>query len=387
MRFSGVLQFLSTAAFERLNDAPATGAGSTGPLTAGANPKARISSSATWYDGIYRPFASANYGAIASFSRPATPPASSDTVLVSTTAYDDAGRAWPSTDPRGIENRTTFDAAGRTPQTIEANSTTIADDTNRTANYTYTLSNQVTSMTAINARTGDQTTTYSYGTTLADSGVARNDLLRQTAYPDTSGMGWATLTPDQYAALTPDQYAALGADIATDVTTAAYNRLGQRTTFTDQRGTVHSYDYDKLGRLTADRVLTVGSSTDNAVLRVSTTYEVRGMTQTITSYDNAVVGSGTVLNQVKLTYNTFSQLSKEEQAQSGSVGGGTPSVQYGFADGSSNQIRPTTLTYPSGRVITYDYGTSGGPDDRLNRVTGIKDGSTVLAGYTYLGQS
>ncbi len=57
------------------------------------------------------------------------------------------------------------------------------------------------------------------------------------------------------------------------------------------------------------------------------------------------------------------------------------------ASSGSSQARPTTLTFPSGRVITYDYGTSGGPDDRLNRVTGIKDGSTVLAGYTYLGQS
>jgi hypothetical protein len=31
-----------------------------------------------------------------------------------------------------------------------------------------------------------------------------------------------------------------------DRTANTYNRLGQRATFTDQRGTVHTYDYDKL---------------------------------------------------------------------------------------------------------------------------------------------
>jgi hypothetical protein len=50
-----------------------------------------------------------------------------------------------------------------------------------------------------------------------------------------------------------------------------------------------------LGRLTDDCVTTVGSSTDNAVLRISTTYEVRGMVATVTSYDNATPGSGTAL--------------------------------------------------------------------------------------------
>ena len=45
-------------------------------------------------------------------------------------------------------------------------------------------------------------------------------------------------------------------------------------------------------------------------------------------------------------------------------------VQYGFAAGgsSANQIRPTGLTYPSGRVITYDYGIANVNDDVLNRL-------------------
>jgi hypothetical protein len=48
----------------------------------------------------------------------------------------------------------------------------------------------------------------------------------------------------------------------------------------------------------------------------------------------------------------------------------------------------STITYPDGRVITYNYGTSGGINDLLNRVDSIQDttsGTTTLASYTYLG--
>ena len=108
---------------------------------------------------------------------------------------------------------------------------------------------------------------------------------------------------------------------------------------------------------------------------------------TITNTDSATQGSGTVLNQCEMTYNAFGQLVKEEQAHGGPVATGTPSVQYGYATGSSisNQIRPTGLTYPDGRAIAWDYGPSGDPDDRLNRINAIQDGSTGLAAYTYLG--
>jgi RHS repeat-associated protein len=114
------------------------------------------------------------------------------------------------------------------------------------------------------------------------------------------------------------------------------------------------------------------------------------MVATVTSYNNATPGSGTVLNQVQLTYNTFSQLTKEQQEHSGSVTGSSANVQYSYDSGasSSNEIRPATITYPNARVITNSYGTSGGMNDRLNRVDTIQDttsGTTSLASYTYLG--
>ena len=66
----------------------------------------------------------------------------------------------------------------------------------------------------------------------------------------------------------------------------------------------------------------------------------------------------------------------------------TPKVQYDYANGSANTIRPTTLTYPNGRVITYDYGSANSIADAASRIVSILDddvSSTHLADYSYLG--
>jgi len=142
--------------------------------------------------------------------------------------------------------------------------------------------------------------------------------------------------------------------------------------------------YDNLDRTIEDAVTTVGSRVDDSVLRLEWAYEVRGMLQTATSYDAA--SSGSAVNQVQWAYNDFGQLTTSYQEHSGTVNTGTtPAVQYGYADGSANTIRPTSLTYPDSRSLTYSYGTAGGTDDKASRVAGIVESSTTLAGYAYLG--
>ncbi|MEX1232301.1 MAG: hypothetical protein WEB58_18800 [Planctomycetaceae bacterium] len=67
----------------------------------------------------------------------------------------------------------------------------------------------------------------------------------------------------------------------------------------------------------------------------------------------------------------------------------TPKVQYGYANGSANTVRPTSLTYPDGRVLTYDYGTTDGIDDASSRIFALVDddmSSTHLAEYSGLGR-
>jgi hypothetical protein len=153
-------------------------------------------------------------------------------------------------------------------------------------------------------------------------------------------------------------------------------------------GTVHEYDYDLLARKVQDRVTTLGAGVDGAVLRIQTDYEVRGMAQKVTSYDNATVGQGNIVNQVQLTYNNFGQLTADYQSHSGAVNlGSTPACQYNYANGSANTIRPTTMTYPNGRVLNYNYGAGSGMNDALSRTGSLidNDGTTHLADYSYLG--
>ena len=351
---------ISAASFQRLNDASLL---THGALTSSI---ARISYSAVWFDGIDRSIATANYGAITgTFTRPSTPPtSSSSSVLVSSITYDDAGRVQQTGDPAGDLTQTTYDNAGRTTQTIEAE----GSGSDRTTNYTYTLDNQIAAITAINGSSSvdDLTTTYTYGTRLTSNGVARKDLLVSITYPDsTSG---------------------------SDVVSYTYNRLGQQTTITDQRGTVRTIYYDTLGRLTNDCVTTVGSA-DGTVRQVAKAYEVRGMVQTITSYDSDTPNSGTVLNQTQMTYNSFSQLTQQAQEHDGSVSSSSPTVGYEYqASGESNpnQIRLVAIAYPNGRTILYTYSSgSEGLDIELNRFNCIIEFGTGihLATYTYLGMS
>ena len=100
---------------------------------------------------------------------------------------------------------------------------------------------------------------------------------------------------------------------------------------------------------------------------------------------------GSFVNETQFAYNDFGQLITDYQAHGGAVNTSTsPKVQYGYAAGSDNSVRPTSMTYPDGRVLTYDYGTASGMNDAASRVEALVDddvGSTHLAEYDYLGRS
>jgi len=354
----------------------ATGTGElNGP--SGVQPKARITYTATWHDALGRTIATADYGTNggSTLSRPSTVPTRSDTAFVTGMAYNSAGQVADTTNPGGIKTCLEYDDRGRQVKQIvnciESSSSSSSspsgaldsDDTNVTIETAYNADGNAKNITAVNSFTGNQTTQYVYGTTLSDSGIASTLLKRKEIYPDS--------VDDD------------------DVVLFEYNRQGQVTKTTDQNETVHAFDYDKLGRQTHDRVTALGTGVDGTVRRISTSYEVRGMREKITSWNGETVGSGSVVNEVQFAYNNFGQITADYQAHGGTVNTSTsPKVQYGYADGSSNTIRLTTITYPDGRVISYDYGSSGGTSDALSRVGSIVDddaGSTHLADYSYLG--
>ena len=119
------------------------------------------------------------------------------------------------------------------------------------------------------------------------------------------------------------------------------------------------------------------------------------MPEKITNYDNATVGSGSVVNEVVFEYNDLGMLAKEYQEHEGAKDGNTLYVQYNFDTSASGGkftkgLRPSSVRYPNGRLVHFTYGSADSTADALNRLDAIKDDSggspgSTLASYSYLG--
>jgi RHS repeat-associated protein len=200
-----------------------------------------------------------------------------------------------------------------------------------------------------NPDTGDQVTTWQYGTTLATDGIARTDLLKAKIYPlDVNAIG----------------------QVIRQIT-YTYDQQGRVTLSKDTNGTEHAYVLDKLSRVTQDRATVLGTGINAAVRRIALEYTDRGQLSKVSSHNNATVGSGTIVNQVALSYNAFNQLIEDAQSHSGATSGSTPKLGYSYADGTANQTRRLTTTYPSDKIITMSYGSANSADDRLSRLAGV----------------
>ena len=153
---------------------------------------------------------------------------------------------------------------------------------------------------------------------------------------------------------------------------------------TDQNLTTHTYTYDNLGREIADSVTlpTLGgvynpSNIDTAVMEIGYGYNVQGNLSSVTSY-NATTG-GTVVNEDYMTYNDAGLPASEYQNPSGSIsvntatGAVTDSTPYvGYNYDAGNGYRLASIQYPNlKRTVSYNYGTTGTPDNSLNRLSEI----------------
>jgi len=133
-------------------------------------------------------------------------------------------------------------------------------------------------------------------------------------------------------------------------------------------------------------VTTLGTGVDGTIRRIETAYDTGDRPYLFTSY-NAASG-GSIVNQVQDAFNGLGQLIEEWQAHSGAVNTSTtPNVQYSYTlmSGGVNNSRLTSMTYPNGRVITYNYAT--GVDNTISRLTSISDGATTLESLSYVGLS
>src|SRR5262249_25968610 len=278
----------------------------------------------------------------------------------------DAGRVQQITDPRGIVNKTDYDWLGRTLRTVEAFSTfNPSGSGDKTTEYTYDGNSNMLTLQADLANSAYEQTKWIYGvTTAGGSGVNSNDVLAAMQYPDKT----------------------TGNPSSSQQETYAVNAVGQRTSFTDRNGNVHSYSFDVLGRQTSDSVTTLGTGVDGAVRRIDTAYDTQGNAYLLTNY--ADTGGATIANQVQRAFNGLAQLTQEWQSHSGAVNTGTtPSVQYAYSlmAGGANHSRLTSITYPNGKVLTYNY--SSGLNDSISRLSSLSGTSGTLESYSYLGLS
>ncbi|OWK38391.1 RHS repeat domain-containing protein [Fimbriiglobus ruber] len=298
--------------------ATATGTGALGTPTTGVN--ARVSYAASYYDAADRDVADVNVGTNggAAWTRPATVPARSATVLVTSTAYDAAGNVASVTDPLGLVTAYYYDVAGRTTEEIDDYTDgTPTADSNQTTLYAYGPAG-LTSQTAVQVGGPNQTTQYVYGVTIAGgSGIDDNDIVGVTEWPDPTTGAASTSLED----------------------TVTVNALGQVVTSTDRNGTTHTYTYDVLGRVTSDAVTTLGTGVDGSVRRIDTAYDSQGNPYLVTSYDT--VTGGSIVNQVEDVFNGLGQLTGEYQAVGGAVNTSTtPEVQYTYTEMAGGRTTP-----------------------------------------------
>lgn len=343
-----------------------------GPLgwPSGTGPAARASITGAWSDALGRQVAVASYGTNGGedLILPSDVPARSDTVLVTSFTRDAAGDVVASIDPSGVVTRVELDALSRPVRRIEAwTGGAPSGGSDRTVEMAYNLDGNMTLHVLKNAVTGDQVYRWVYGTTLEDSGVASSLLLREH------------VTPDSPQALDPAAPPLPGNELY------AYNIQGQVVSRTDQAGTVHAYDYDDIGRLIGDKALTRGPGVDGAIRSIRTLYDALGRVVAVTS-DNQY---GAVANQSAFTFDGYGRVLADIQQSGGICTPSSPRVLYAYAAGSTGTLRRTSMTLPSGMVVSYAYGAAGSADDMLGRVSSVMlpaDSATTVA-YAYLGAS
>lgn len=346
-------------------------------LLTAANLKGRVQISVNWYDRLDRVIDTVMYGnnGGSNFdldgSSPTgtfdlATPSRSATALRTTYLYNDEGEVATVTDPNDIDAVTVYDDAGRTITTIanyvngSPSSATadddvitrfVYDDGHRTKLFVDIDGDNVEDVT-------DQITTYAYGVTkggsAGDSKISHNGLLHTVAYPDSSG--------------------------GSDLVTYAYNAQQQPIWTKDQIGYIIETNYDPAGKITHRRATNTGSASglDETVKRISYTYDGLGRNLLISQYDNATPGSGTLLNEVRNTYEGWGMLSAFELDRNSAVdaGGSVDDYQvsytYSTTAGALAKVYRTAIELPSGADITLGYSSSGSLHDYdVGRVTTV----------------
>ncbi len=228
----------------------------------------------------------------------------------------------------------------------------------RTTTFSYDAVGQVTSVTAPSGRS----------TLLEWDALGRN--VQQSRAGTAVGYGY-----NHQDALTAVQ------DPRGLTTTYARNGFGEANSQSSPDTGGSSFTFDAVGNLTsrinaAGQVENYAYDAANRVVSKSLSHPSSGSITYSFSYGTSGVEAGR-LTQVSapglalsFSHNLYGQVTAASQALSGTA---TLTTNYGYA----NNGAPTSVTYPSGRVVTLTL-------DSASRVSGITvDGNTVLSGVSY----
>ncbi len=376
-------------------------------VTAG-NIAGRVQITSYWYDVLDRVTTSASYGTnsasanVATFDRSALTTAptidpSNAAILVSKTTYGADGRVLQTTDPMNRKQRREYDAAGRTVATIDNFLGGSLADVNRDADvytrYQYFNGQQTKLWVDLDGDNvmdaDDQVTTYVYGTSTSGtlpSLINTGHLLREVIYPEQSS----------------------GQSTADRTVRYAYNRLGEQFKTQDQAGNIIETEFDEVGREKARKAATVATDFDGLVRRIGMVYDDHGRVSTVTQYNGP--SGGTVVDQVRYTYDGWGNIKEFTQDVDGAIGSfsngvSRPSFGVGYdyalstAGNEGGLTRRTDAnyyrsdTFSTGNLferVQYSYGASNSTNQYSNRVETVlaATGSASLAPvakYDYLG--
>lgn len=327
------------------------------------------------YDALHRVATVSDYGN--------DPPPGGDSPLVTTYSYTADGHLEDTVDPEGHRERSLYDNLGRVTarysnrDLTDSGGSPGSDDRDRKVALTYDGLSRVRSRTVwMTGPTDPQTTEYVYG--IATSVIHSNAFLKAIRHPDeTTG---SPSTSDEIL---------LGYNRQGEV--ISRSRVGEDSTGNPVTRDTHVFEHDGLGRLLRDKVtpLDLDESVDDSVLRLEYVYDPGARTVSAQSYSAAT--GGTLLNELKLHYNTFGQVTKSEQEHEGGVDASTLSVDYLWSEAASDGMsRLQRVAYPgTGRKVHFVY--AGDTDWALGRVSEVANdnaGSPKAGGvaeYRYQG--